>query len=200
MMKAPKVVPPGDPAPYFRATMRSLLPLCACVLATGLRAQADSTQALTLGAAYSVPLSTTQVMERARLAWAQTFGREPGATLNPANDRPDQLEGSAHFNFRSRDITGREETMGRVSYRVRIVASNGGCEVSIGPFSHTGNRSAMRGGTDLGVITTGGPAVKRPTGLSSRTVTGLLAEIRQQARQKGEGLLRNFGALLRPDP
>ena len=180
--------------------MRTLVVFAACLFAIGLRAQADSSQALTLGAAFSAPLSATQVIERARLAWAQTFGREPGAVLTPVTDRTDQLEGSAHFNFRSRDITGREETMGRVTYRVRIVASTGGCEVSIGPFRHTGNRGAMRGGIDLGVITAGGPALHRPSGLSNRTVTGLLAEIRHQARQKGEGLLRNFGALVRPEP
>ncbi|MBL8010294.1 MAG: hypothetical protein JNJ64_06770 [Flavobacteriales bacterium] len=180
--------------------MRGLLLFCSWLLAFGLRAQADSTQALVISAAYSLPLSQAQVIERAQRAWAQTFGREPGATLAPAGDRPDQLEGSAHFNFRSRDITGREETMGRVSYRVRISATNGGCDVSIGPFRHSGNRGALRGGTDLGVITAGGPAVKRPTGLSGRTVTGLLAEIRYLARQRSEALLRNFGALLRDEP
>ncbi|HQW87798.1 MAG TPA: hypothetical protein PLH93_11450 [Flavobacteriales bacterium] len=180
--------------------MRGLLLLCSVPVMCGLHAQTDSTLALVISAAYSVPLSQAQVMERAQLAWAQTFGREPGSTLGPADDRTGQLEGSAHFNFRSKDITGREETMGRVSYRVRISATNGGCEVTIGPFRHTGNRSAMRGGTDLGVITTGGPAVRRPAGLSGRTATGLLAEIRLLARQKGDTLLRNFGALLRTGP
>ncbi|MBK9276413.1 MAG: hypothetical protein IPM49_17990 [Flavobacteriales bacterium] len=180
--------------------MRGLILLCSLAGTFGLRAQADSTQALMITTAYSLPLSRTQVIERAQQAWAQTFGREPGASLGPADERPDHLEGSAHFNFRSKDITGREETMGRVSYRVRIIATNGGCEVSIGPFRHTGNRSAMRGGTDLGVITAGGPAARRPPGLSARTASGLLAEIRALARQKGEGLLRNFGALLRTAP
>ncbi|MBV6404819.1 MAG: hypothetical protein IT228_02700 [Flavobacteriales bacterium] len=174
--------------------------LCAMVLAAGLRAQADSAQALLFSASYSLPMSASQVLERAREAWSQSFAREPGARLNPANDRPDQLEGSAHFNFRSTTLTGREETMGRVSYRVRISATNGGCEVTIGPFRHTGNRAALRGGTDLGLITAAGPPTHRPPGLSGRTTTTLLGEIRQLARQKGEGLLRNFGALLRSEP
>ncbi len=180
--------------------MRPVVTFCALALAAGLRAQADSAQALLFNASYSLPMSASQVLERAGQAWAQSFAREPGARLNPANDRPDQLEGSAHFNFRSRALTGREETMGRVSYRVRISATNGGCEVTIGPFRHTGNRAALRGGTDLGLVTAAGPPLRRPSGLSGRTAAALMAEIRQLARQKGEKLLGSFGALLRTGP
>ena len=66
--------------------MRGLLLLCSWLVAFGLRAQADSTQALVISAAYSLPLSQAQVIERAQRAWTQTFGREPGAAMALARE------------------------------------------------------------------------------------------------------------------
>ncbi|MBK8948388.1 MAG: hypothetical protein IPM68_05880 [Flavobacteriales bacterium] len=63
--------------------MRGLLLLCSWLVAFGLRAQADSTQALVISAAYSLPLSQAQVIERAQRAWTKTFGREPGPRWRP---------------------------------------------------------------------------------------------------------------------
>jgi len=181
----------GQADPTFALMFRMLLAL-ALVCPAAVAAQGDSTTALLVAASWAMNGSDAGTQEAINRAWAASFGREPGA------GRAGAFSGSAHFNFRSATLTGREETMGRVTYSIHIDVSAVRCRVTIGPFRHAGNRDALRGGTDLGLVTSSGGPVGRTPGLSKRSATAQMAQLRDIARARAEALLDAFGAQLPP--
>lgn len=153
--------------------------------------------ALTLTRSITAPYSRTQLMDKAVEAWERSFGREQGAQLLLTDRENGLLEASGHFNFRSKTLTAREETMGRLSYRLRIHVQHGECRSTITQFKHTGNRGALRGGIDMGVITREGPPLARPKGLSPQATNRIVAELRDMANTEGDRLLRAYENRLR---
>ncbi len=156
---------------------------------------ADTAAALTFNHAYSVPLARAQVFDAALRAWAQSFGREPGAGLGHTDRENGVIEGTARIKYRGVPLTAREETMGVISYRVMIQAGNGECTVMVTHLVHTGNRGAMNGGMDFGVLT-GGIPEKHP-GVSHRNAQRICADMRTQSTDRITALLNAFGASLR---
>lgn len=156
----------------------------------------DSAMVVSFTGTINLPLAMKPMHALATEAWNVSFGREPGAAI-VRNDRENGvLEAVAHFNFRSAKLNGREETMGRVSYRVRIRSENGTCSALVNQFKHVGNKAALRGGIDLGLVTIGGPPLGRTPGLSSWAAKNLMAEVRERSRLTADRLIRAFVAAM----
>ena len=182
--------------------MLRLLLLVALVPAlAGVRAQdalpVDSNAALTVTASVSVPLNHVQVLEKAREAWRASFGLEPGARLEPLDLEASAFEGVAYVSFRSRQLVGREETMGIITYRVHVQARNGTCRIAVSDFRHVGNREAYRGATDVGLLTRNTAPPRKIRGMGRRNGQELWDDLKEVARMRAEELVAAFGANLR---
>ncbi|MBK7269601.1 MAG: hypothetical protein IPI07_08820 [Flavobacteriales bacterium] len=157
---------------------------------------ADSSMAITFTGAINLPLAMKPMHALAMEAWKVSFGREPGAAIVLNDADKGVLEATAHFNYRSAKLNGREETMGRVSYRVRIRSENGTCSVGVTQFKHQGNKAALRGGIDLGLVTVSGPPLGRTPGLSPWGAKNILAEVRARSRSTADRVIRAFVAAM----
>ncbi|MCB9170720.1 MAG: hypothetical protein H6597_06600 [Flavobacteriales bacterium] len=177
-----------------RLTLSILMPL----LVPGLRGQ-DVTPGLALGHASSVslPMSKAMVYARALEAWRSIIALEPGATLITQDPDAGIIEGTARIRFRSEALAGREQTMGNITYRIRIQALHGECRIAFTSFRHTGNPGATRGPIDLGTLTASGPPLERPPGLSWSIASRIMDEARTAALDRALTLTRHFEASLR---
>ncbi|MBK8341120.1 MAG: hypothetical protein IPK99_14500 [Flavobacteriales bacterium] len=157
---------------------------------------ADSSLAISFTGAINLPLAIKPMHAMATEAWKVSFGREPGAAIVLNDAGNGLLETTAHFNFRSAKLNGREETMGRVTYRVRIRSENGTCSVAVTQFKHHGNKAALRGGIDLGLVTVGGPPLGRTPGLSTWGAKNILEEVRARSRATADRVIGAFVAAM----
>lgn len=155
------------------------------------------TGGLVLNDAIGVHLSRTQVFDAALDAWNWTFGQQPGAHLDVQDRATGVIEGRARVNFRSKDLTCREETMGTISYHVVIRTENGNCAVQVGRIMHTGNRNATRGGLDIGTIYAEDGQVARASTIGLKRTRSLHQEIREIVSAKITELMRAFAARMR---
>ncbi|MCB0794768.1 MAG: hypothetical protein KDB88_08530 [Flavobacteriales bacterium] len=178
--------------------LRQLLFWATFGLLTSLPAQVpDSSRALQVNSSISLPMSRQQILEHASDAWKVSFGREIGAVITAVDAEQHAIHSEGHFNFRSDMLVGREETMGRVRYTVKIEARNGECRTSVGPFVHRGNHNGIRPGVDMGTV----PVAGRPTGptpgMSGRSAGKVMNEVRELAFKKAQQLIRSFEGQLR---
>ncbi|MDX9750095.1 MAG: hypothetical protein RBT71_03335 [Flavobacteriales bacterium] len=180
--------------------VRALTVVAGLALAVAARAQPAGHEAqvgLTIGRAVHLPLNAVKMFDRAQEAWTWTFGQEPGAALLRAERGAGVIEGTARVNFRSAMLTMREETMGTVRYRVTVQVKAGECRVQVSELVHTGNRSALRGGSDVGLVVRGEGPVQRVRGMSRGNAARLHEEVRTAATDRITTLLQQFEARMR---
>lgn len=169
--------------------------LCLFLAASTCAAQ-ETASPLRFSGAVSAPLNAKQMFMHALQAWRFTFGAEPGARME-LDTASSTLHGSARFNFRSKGLNGREETMGPIAYRVRIVVRNGECQWIVEDFRHTGNKGAPRGGGDLGLLTNQESAPRRIPGMSSPSTSNVWKDAKAQVGDRIAALGMAFEARMR---
>lgn len=174
----------------YRATV-----LCWLLAASTCAAQ-ETGAPLRFSGAVSAPLNAKQLFAHAVQAWRFTFGAEPGARVE-LDTATGTLHGSARFNFRSSGLNGREETMGPIAYRVRIVVRHGECQWIVEDIRHTGNRGAPKGGGDLGLLTNQENAPHRIPGMSSPSTTNVWKDAKAKVADRVAALGMAFEARLR---
>lgn len=159
----------------------------------------DAETAIALGftRSMSIPLNAVQFFDRASEAWTWTFGKEPGAKLLGADRDAGILEGTARLNFRSTMLTGREESMGTVTYHVRLQVHAGECRAVVSGLSHTGNHSTRLGGIHLGTIMRNDTDLRPVGGMGRGNLERLHAEVRGSATTRINSLLQAMEARIR---
>lgn len=180
--------------------MRPLLLTIALLTATLVCAQGpepDSTAALSFSSSCSLPMNHVQVYAAALEAWQVTFGREPGAALDVKDPEGAALEGRAYIRFRSTQLIGREETMGIISYHVRIQARNGECRILVTDIRHVGNRNSRMGATSVGLLTNASAPPQKVRGMGHKNGVMLWNELKEVAERDIKELERRFGSHLR---
>ena len=145
----------------------------------------------------SIPLNGVQLYDQVLEAWTWTFGKEPGAKLLRSSREEGVLEGTARVNFRSMMLTGREETMGTISYTVHIQVRAGECRAVVSQFVHTGNLTTSRGGISLGRLLRDESTITTVRGLGHGNTVSLHAELRETATERIETLLRTMESRIR---
>jgi len=174
-----------------------LLPLFLVVLHQGFAQDVDRGTALTMARSISAPLNAVQLHDAAVDAWTWSFGKEPGARLLLTDRTAGTLKGTARLNFRSTMLTGREETMGTVSYTVSIQVQPGECRITIADLIHTGNKNTARGGIHLKQLMRSDEDAHRTSGMSRSNVVRLHQELRTASTEHLTGLLQTFEARMR---
>jgi hypothetical protein len=101
------------------------------------------------------------------------------------------------MNFRSEMLTGREETMGVVQYRVTIRTQPGECRVVVSELTHTGNRNTSQGGIHMGLLRQGTDAVPAVRGMGRANAKRLYDELVATSDNRIQQLLRAFEARVR---
>lgn len=182
---------------YLAAMVRVLLMALMACAALPLRAQADSSASVTYSRTVRAPLNGLLLFDKALDAWTWTFGREPGARLQLSERATGQIEGTARVNYRSAQLSLREETMGAVQYRVVITVKAGECRIHVGELTHTGNRSTPRGGVHLGLLTRGEAPSRRLQGVGGGTAKRIHTEVKAVADARIVALLQAFEARLK---
>lgn len=180
----------------MRASLVLLNIIVACLGRVSAGAQAPAA-VLTFSRSVSVPLNAVQLFDAASDAWTWTFGKEPGARVLSSDRSTGIMKGTARLNFRSQMLTGREESMGTVSYQLLIQIQAGECRITISELTHTGNRNTPRGGIHLMQLMRADADARRTEGLSRTNVERLHAELRNAATEHLTGLLQAFEARLR---
>lgn len=144
-----------------------------------------------------VPLNAVLLFDRSLDAWNWTFGQEPGAKLLLSDRSGGVIEGSARVNFRSAQLSLRDETMGVIQYRAMISIKAGECRISISELTHTGNRGTPRGGLHMGLLARGDMPLKKVRGAAGGSVRKAYEEIKQVSESRVQALLQAFEARLR---
>ena len=152
---------------------------------------------LVLQDAIGLQLSRVQIFNAAMEAWSYTFGHEPGAVVEMTDADNGLLEGTARFNYRGDLLSEREETMGVITYHITIQADNGQCRIRITQFYHTGNRSAMGGGIDIGPLYAGDRPKTRIPSISIGTAQKLHADMCMQVTAQLRKVMNAFAARMR---
>lgn len=145
----------------------------------------------------NVPLNAVLLFDRSLDAWNWTFGREPGAKLVLSDRGGGVIEGTARLNFRSAQLSLREETTGVIQYRAVISIKAGECRISISELTHTGNRGTPRGGLHMGLLARGDMPIKKVRGAAGASVRKAYEEIKQVSEARVLTLLQAFEARLR---
>ncbi|MBL7964644.1 MAG: hypothetical protein JNM31_12475 [Flavobacteriales bacterium] len=174
-----------------------LLLLLLALLCSALVQAPQAATAITYDRSIGVALNGIQIFDKANEAWTWTFGREPGAKLLRSDRGDGLIEGTARFNFRSEMLTGREETMGVVQYRVVIRTTAGECRVVVSELTHTGNRNTAKGGIHVGLLRRGEDAVDHVRGMSRSNAKRLHDELTAQSDTRVTALLRAFEGRMR---
>lgn len=165
--------------------------------ALGQSLASDTAAAVSYTRSVGVPLNAFQLYDKALDAWTWTFGREPGAALRRNDREQGSIEGTARINFRSEMLTGREESMGVIAYRVHIQVQNGSSRITVSELEHTGNRATPRGGIHLGRLTKGTMPTRRVPGMGRANVERLYAEVKARAQERIGTLMQAYEARLR---
>lgn len=147
--------------------------------------------------AVGLSLNKAQVLEKAQMAWAASFGQEPGARVVRTDAENGVLEGEARLNYRSSMLMAREETLGSLYYKVTITAKNGQCTVRAHDLTHVGNHGARGGGLDVGPIYEGTAPERHYQGLGLAASRRLHDDMRTQAATRISAVIRTFSARLR---
>lgn len=145
----------------------------------------------------SIPLNGVQLYDQVLEAWTWTFAKEPGAKLVRSSREDGVLEGAARVNFRSKMLTGREETMGTISYTIHIQVRAGECRAVVSQFIHTGNTTTSRGGISMGRLLRDESTITTVRGLGHGNTVTLHADLRESATARIETLLRTMESRIR---
>ncbi len=179
--------------------MRPLILLFALVFGGSVWSQGSPTRGTALSFSRSViaPLNALQFHDRALDAWNWTFGKEPGGKLVRNDREAGVIEGAARINFRSVMLSGREESMGTISYSVQIQLRAGECRISVINVSHAGNRHTASGGIHLKQLMRVDTDANRAPGIGRTNAMRLHAELREAAERHIADLLQAFEAHIR---
>lgn len=180
--------------------MRAQFAFLALLVPWALLAQAPVTSpgtALSLTRSVNVPLNAVQLYDAALEAWTWTFGKEPGAKLLRSDRSDGTLHGTARMNFRSKLLTGREETMGTVRYDVVVQVQAGDCRITISDLNHTGNRNTARGGIHLQKLMRDDEQAFNAGGMGRTNIVRVHRELREVTTQHIQALLQAFEGRLR---
>lgn len=178
-------------------SLSAIASLCIALLGMAQPVAPTSEAGLTIVRVVHAPLNAVKMYDQALAAWKWTFGQEPGATLHRSDRTNGSIEGNARLNFRSAMLTMREETMGTVRYRVSVQVKAGECRVQVSELVHTGNRQAMRGGSDVGLIVRGEGPLQKVRGMGRSNAVRLHHEVRTVATERIQTLLQQFEARIR---
>jgi hypothetical protein len=184
----------------FRAMHRLMLVILLTIMARpgmGQSLASDTMGAISYSRSVSVPLNAYQLYDKAMDAWTWTFGKEPGAVLRRSDRESGMIEGTARVNFRSTMLTGREESMGTISYRVTIQVRAGESHITVNELVHTGNTAALRGGIHMGILARGASPQQRVPGLGRTNSERLYAEVKELSHGRITQLMQAFEARLR---
>lgn len=190
---------PGTTA-IFRAMHHRMLVILLALVALPGKGQSlatDTSGAISYSRSVSVPLNAYQLYDKALDAWTWTFGKEPGAVLRRSDRESGMIEGTARVNFRSTMLTGREESMGTITYRVTIQVRAGGSRITVNELVHSGNRAALRGGIHMGILARGSGPQQRVPGLGRANSERLYAELKEHSHSRITQLMQAFEARLR---
>ncbi|MBL7952847.1 MAG: hypothetical protein JNM62_14150 [Flavobacteriales bacterium] len=163
----------------------------------GLLAQGPTGAALSFSRPVSAPFNALQFFDKALEAWTWTFGKEPGAKIIRTDRASGILEGTARINFRSTMLTGREESMGTVTYLVQVQTHAGECRISVTNLAHTGNRNTASGGIHVKQLMRVDADAQKVQGLGRTNAIRLHEELRRSAEQRIGQLLQAFEARIR---
>ena len=188
-----------DGAANLHTMHRSLLLLVACSLFLVGTAQdpGSNTAAITYTRSIAIPLNGVMLFDKASEAWTWTFGKEPGAKLLRSERAEGLIEATARLNFRSEMLTGREESMGIVQYRVLMHVRAGECRITISELTHTGNRTTARGGIHLGLLAKSDDPLRKASGMGGSNARRLYAEIKDVSQTRITGLMQAFESRLK---
>lgn len=156
-----------------------------------------SAGAITYIRSIAVPLNAVLLFDKATEAWTWTFGKEPGGKLLLSDRTTGTLEATARVNYRSEQLSMREETMGSVQYRVVMNVHAGECRITISECVHTGNRTTPRGGVHLGLLVRGPDPVVKVRGLGGSNLRRIYAEVKDTTNARITAVLQAFEARLR---
>lgn len=181
----------------LRVTVPLLLVLCTVTLSAQDPDAGTPAAPLIISRSVSVPLNAAQLFDAATQAWTWTFGKEPGAKVIRSDRGTGVIEGTARMNYRSTQLSLREETMGTVQYRVRVEVKAGECRVVVSELVHTGNKGTARGGVHLGKLTQGDLPAERVRGTGRANVVRIHAEMKEQVQAHIGGLVQGLHSRLR---
>jgi hypothetical protein len=168
-----------------------------CPSVSGQSGTADATGRYMITEEIGLPLSRAALVKSARLAWERSFGLEPGSRLVRQDEVNGVMEGTARFNYRSRVLTAREETMGTITYLVSIHMRNGHCTVLVHDLVHRGNRDAPGGGMNLGHLLDGDAPATHYPGMGLTASRKIHADMRQVAGDRIREVMRQFTSIMR---
>ncbi len=187
-------------AATLRIPMRTWPIFILLLWAADLHAQDDDPRigsALGFSRSMSIPLNGRMLFDQVLEAWTWTFGKEPAAKLMVSDREKGILEGTARLNFRSEMLAGREESMGTVSYHVRIQVRAGECVVVVSGLTHFGNRNTARGGVHFGQLVRDEKNITHLPGMSHSSSERLHAELREASSKRINALLQTMEARIR---
>lgn len=153
--------------------------------------------ALSFSRSMTAPLNAGQFFDRALDAWTWTFGKEPGAKIIHSDRATGVIEATARLNFRSTMLTGREESMGTVSYHVQIQTRAGECRMTVTNMQHTGNRNTATGGIHLKQLMRADQDAYKARGLGRTNIVRLHGELRTASEERIGQLLQAYEARIR---
>ena len=188
-----------DSAANLHTMHRFPLLLVACLLFLVGTAQdpGSNAAAITYSRSIGIPLNGVMLFDKATEAWTWTFGKEPGAKLLRSERAEGVIEATARLNFRSEMLTGREESMGIVQYRVLVHVRAGECRITVSELTHSGNRTTSRGGIHLGLLAKGEDPLRKAPGMGGSNTRRLYTEIKDVSQTRITGLLQAFESRLK---
>ncbi|MBP6312448.1 MAG: hypothetical protein WAR83_00870 [Flavobacteriales bacterium] len=170
--------------------------LCACSGA----AQSISTDvpvALTVTRSVSVPLNAVQLFDKAMESYKWTFGKEPGAQLIRSDRESGEIEAIARVNFRSDQLSMREESMGVIGYKILIKTHAGECSLLITEFVHRGNHGSRRAAIDLGLLTLSSEPIDPPIRMAHSNLVKLYSNAKESANDRVLKVIQDFCSRIR---
>lgn len=157
----------------------------------------DEPVALTITRSVSVPLNSLQLFDKALESYKWTFGKEPGAELIRSDRASGVIEAIARVNFRSDQLSMREESMGVIRYKILINTHAGEGTVLVTEFIHKGNHGTSRAGIDLGLLTIGATPNDPPKRMAHSNLVKLYSDAKESANDHVLKVMQDFCSRIR---
>lgn len=130
----------------------------------------------------SISAPDSVLAKRLGRAWKYSFGQEPAARLLSRGSN--SMTTMAHFNYRSGLLTGRQETIGVISYQLELKIVGSTCYYTINSFVHRGNTSTRIGGIHFGRLMQGQIPQGKVRGLSKKTIMAIHTDMKIQLEER----------------
>ena len=157
----------------------------------------DVPVALTVTRSVSVPLNTLQLFDKAMESYKWTFGKEPGAQLIRSDRESGIIEAIARVNFRSDQLSMREESMGVIGYKILINTHAGECTVLVTEFIHKGNHGPNRAAIDLRLLTISTAPIDPPIRMAHSNLVKLYSNAKESANDRVLKVMQDFCSRIR---